>query len=71
MSTFESGSAWRKSSHSGGNGACVEFRVPAAGAVDVRDSKDPEGPQLCFSSEAWTAFATAAAQGAFGTVGEV
>ncbi|MGW4898043.1 DUF397 domain-containing protein [Kitasatospora sp. NPDC004240] len=64
--TFESGSVWRKSSHSGGNGACVEIRVPAAGTVDVRDSKDPRGPQLHFSSEAWEAFTTAAGAGVFG-----
>lgn len=66
--TFESRPAWRKSSHSGGNGACVEIRVPASGAVDVRDSKDPEGPRLHFSSAAWNTFAAAAAAGDFGEV---
>ncbi|MFJ1703444.1 DUF397 domain-containing protein [Kitasatospora sp. NPDC088346] len=60
--------AWRKSSHSGGNGACVEIAVPSPVAVAVRDSKDPEGPQLHFSNEAWAAFATAAGSGAFGEV---
>ncbi|MEV7020558.1 DUF397 domain-containing protein [Kitasatospora sp. NPDC093558] len=64
--TIESGALWRKSSHSGGNGACVEIAVPAAGAVAVRDSKDPHGPQLRFSAEAWNAFAAAAGAGAFG-----
>jgi hypothetical protein len=34
--------------------------------VAVRDSKDPLGPQLRFSTEAWNAFASAAAAGAFG-----
>lgn len=47
--TIENRTSWRKSSHSGGNGACVEIRVPAADRVAVRDSKDPEGPQLSFS----------------------
>ncbi|MEV7778869.1 DUF397 domain-containing protein [Kitasatospora sp. NPDC088351] len=64
--TFENRTAWRKSSHSGGNGACVEIATPLADAVSVRDSKDPEGPQLHFSSDAWNAFATAAGTGAFG-----
>ncbi len=65
---FENGPAWRKSSHSGGNGACVEIAVPGAASVAVRDSKDPQGPQLHFSQEAWAAFATAAGSGAFGEI---
>ena len=69
MSTpAEHGTRWRKSSHSGGQGACVEIAGPSAGAVAVRDSKDPDGPQLRFSSEAWNAFASAVAAGAFGEV---
>ncbi|MFF7632413.1 DUF397 domain-containing protein [Kitasatospora sp. NPDC008050] len=60
--------AWRKSSHSGGNGACVEVAVPAPLAVAVRDSKDPAGPWLHFAPAAWHAFAAAAGQGEFGTV---
>jgi hypothetical protein len=37
---------WRKSSRSGENGGnCVEL-ADAAGAVAVRDSKDPDGPVL-------------------------
>ncbi|WP_031518216.1 DUF397 domain-containing protein [Streptomyces sp. NRRL F-5123] len=53
--------AWRKSSHSseeGGN--CVEVAAHP-GAVHVRDSKDPEGPALTFSPDAWSAFAAFAA----------
>ncbi|MFI6156005.1 DUF397 domain-containing protein [Kitasatospora sp. NPDC051170] len=56
---------WRKSSYSGGAGACVEMAVPTSGAVAVRDSKDPSGPQLRFSAEAWRAFASAAAVNGF------
>ncbi|MFE6053379.1 DUF397 domain-containing protein [Kitasatospora sp. NPDC056446] len=62
----EHGTRWRKSTHSGGQGACVEIAVPDAGEVAVRDSKDPRGPQLRFSTEAWNAFAAAAAAGGFG-----
>ncbi|MER8183025.1 DUF397 domain-containing protein [Kitasatospora sp. NPDC094015] len=60
--------AWRKSSHSGGNGACVEIAVPSSVSIAVRDSKDPEGPQLHFPNAVWSAFATAAGSGAFGEV---
>jgi hypothetical protein len=52
------GAEWRKSRHSGDQGACVEVaRTP--GVVGVRDSKDPHGQRLCFSPVAWAAFAAA------------
>ncbi len=47
--------AWRKSSHSGGNGECVEV-AQTQPMVAIRDSKDPDGPNLAFTPEAWTAF---------------
>ncbi|WP_037575007.1 DUF397 domain-containing protein [Phaeacidiphilus oryzae] len=56
---------WRKSSHSGANGNCVEVAVPDSASIAVRDSKDPDGPALRFSAEAWNAFVTAAGSGAF------
>jgi hypothetical protein len=47
---------WAKSSHSTPNGGnCVETRQ-AGPAVQVRDSKDPDGPVLTFSRAAWAAF---------------
>ena len=47
---------WRKSSRSSGNGgACIG--VAAAGAILVRDSKDPDGPRLAFDRTAWETFA--------------
>ena len=49
---------WTKSTYSA-NGACVEVRSPASQAVDVRDSKAPQGPQLSFRPEAWTGFVSA------------
>jgi hypothetical protein len=51
--------AWRKSSHSGANGDCVEVARPAAGLIAVRDSKDPAGPRLAFTPGRWRAFTTA------------
>ncbi|TDB70123.1 DUF397 domain-containing protein [Micromonospora sp. KC723] len=50
--------AWRKSSHSGDEGACVELAT-VPGLVAVRDSKDPSGPVLLFPPAAWAAFTTA------------
>ena len=60
----ELGLTWRKSSHSGGNGDCVEL---AAGSRVryVRDSKDPNGPALGFSPKAFQQFLDAAAAGEF------
>lgn len=50
-------SNWTKSMRSGGNGGqCVEVRRQATSVVEVRDSKDPAGPILAFSPDAWTAF---------------
>ncbi|WP_137812736.1 DUF397 domain-containing protein [Gandjariella thermophila] len=46
---------WRTSSYSVGNGACVEV-APAAAGVLVRDSKNPDGPTLCFATPSWHAF---------------
>ncbi len=56
--------AWKKSSYSGAHGDCVEVRTPGPHAVAVRDSKDPQGPALTFTPQAWAAFLTDA--GAFG-----
>ncbi|MFG2658062.1 DUF397 domain-containing protein [Streptomyces sp. NPDC048425] len=49
---------WRKSSYSGGeSGDCLEVDDHAHAAhVPVRDSKNPHGPAVVFTSGAWTAF---------------
>ncbi|MER7166228.1 DUF397 domain-containing protein [Micromonospora sp. NPDC000207] len=49
---------WRKSTHSGDEGACVEMAT-VPGVVGVRDSKDQGGPALNFSPAAWAAFTAA------------
>jgi hypothetical protein len=53
----EVGANWQKSSFSGANGGnCVEVASDEAGVVAVRDSKDPDGPALVFTSADWSAF---------------
>ncbi|MER5418450.1 DUF397 domain-containing protein [Streptosporangium roseum] len=67
---------WHKSSLSGNAQNCVEVALadsPHPGTDPtpdadrlflVRDSKDPEGPVLAFSSTEWDAFLTAIKRGA-------
>ncbi|OMI33599.1 DUF397 domain-containing protein [Streptomyces sparsogenes] len=50
---------WFTSSYSANGGQCVEVAANLAasrGLVPVRDSKEPEGPALTFTADAWSAF---------------
>ncbi|HEX6074735.1 MAG TPA: DUF397 domain-containing protein, partial [Micromonosporaceae bacterium] len=59
--------AWRKANASNGSGgACVEFAVFRDGTIGVRDSKNPNGPELVVTLTAWTAFLTDAKHGRLG-----
>lgn len=60
--------SWFKSTYSDNGGTCVEIAPDFPGIVPVRDSKDPKGPALVFSADAWQSFASAVAAGEFGTV---
>ncbi|MFF2950720.1 DUF397 domain-containing protein [Kitasatospora sp. NPDC057965] len=53
------GAQWRKSTYSNGDGDCVEVADGHTGIVPVRDSKDPDGPTLTFTTTAWHSFLTA------------
>ncbi|GGN43096.1 hypothetical protein GCM10012285_24090 [Streptomyces kronopolitis] len=55
--------AWRKSSYSNGEGACVEVAQLGDELVLVRDSKVADGPVLRFPSAVAAAFTRAAAMG--------
>jgi len=48
--------AWRTSTHSNNGGACIQVASGSAGLVAVRDSRDPGGPVLAFTTEQWAAF---------------
>ena len=51
--------AWRKSTYSNPTGGdCLEVADNLPGIVPVRDSKNPHGPTLIFSANAWSAFVT-------------
>jgi hypothetical protein len=48
-------SPWRKSTYSNGSSSCIETTT-RPGAVSIRDSKDPAGPQLAVPANCWLAF---------------
>jgi hypothetical protein len=50
-----SGTVWRKSSRSSGNGQCVEVAYTGSYAA-ARDSKQPAGPALVFGADTLRVF---------------
>lgn len=56
---------WTKSSRSSSTGSCVEVRRVEDGNIQVRDSKNPNGPSLTFSHEQWSVFISITKQGKF------
>ncbi|MEU8571328.1 DUF397 domain-containing protein [Streptomyces pathocidini] len=62
---------WVKSSYSDNGGQCVEWapeHAAATGEFLVRDSKDPSGPVLGFSADAFSSFVAGVKAGEFGAV---
>ncbi|OQS15120.1 DUF397 domain-containing protein [Nocardia donostiensis] len=64
MNVDFSGARWFKSTRSDAAKDCVEVAF-VAGAVGVRDSKNPNGPALVFSPTEWEAFTADVTRGAF------
>jgi hypothetical protein len=62
------GAAWRKSSHSGYNGNCVELAPLDDGAVAMRNSRDPHGPALVYTRAEIAAFLAGIKDGEFDDV---
>ncbi len=58
---------FRKAEASKANGSCVEVGECSCdgGTFYVRDSKDPDGPVLMFTSAEWDAFVKGAQAGEF------
>lgn len=56
--------SWIKASASDQSGQCVEVRRNG-GAVEVRDSKDPDGPLLRFTTAEFAAWLDGARKGEF------
>jgi uncharacterized protein DUF397 len=59
------GSCWVKSSLSFANGNCVEVAGLPGGEIGVRNSRDPEGSVLRFTSDEWHAFLGGVRNGEF------
>ena len=59
------GAVWRKSTHSGVQGNCVEVASLGDGGFAVRNSRFPEGPALVFTAAEMAAFVAGAKDGEF------
>ncbi len=56
--------AWITSSYSGSEGGnCVQARATGHRSVQVRDSKNPTGPVLTFTTATWNTLITAIKNG--------
>jgi hypothetical protein len=58
------GLAWLKAQSSSHNGQCVEI-ASTANKIAIRDSKDPDGPILVYTSREFKAFLDGARNGEF------
>lgn len=66
---LDSGLHWVKSSLSFSSGNCVEVANLPNGGVGLRNSREPKGPILRFTSAEWSAFLGGAQMGEFNSFG--
>jgi hypothetical protein len=64
VSNHPSDTEWVKAARSGDQGECVEMRR-RSGGIEVRDSKDPHGPVLRFTSSEFAAWLDGAKKAEF------
>lgn len=57
---------WHRASFCPNGSACVEIASLPTGGAAMRDSKNPQSPELHFTANAWSEFITAARAGEFG-----
>jgi hypothetical protein len=57
--------AWQKSSRSNPSGNCVELAMLPGGEIAMRNSRDPDGPALIYTSAEIAAFVQGAKEGDF------
>ncbi|WP_326644224.1 DUF397 domain-containing protein [Streptosporangium sp. NBC_01755] len=60
---------WHKSSKSAQQDNCIEAADLPGGGRAIRDSKDPNGPVLCFASSEWRSFIRGIKSGGFDNLG--
>ena len=65
MTVGLSDAQWFKSSHSASHSDCVEVAFLGLSSIGVRDSKNPSGPALIFTSAQWDTFISGIANGRF------
>jgi len=65
----DSESHWIKSSLSFSNSNCVQVASLPDGGIGIRDSKNPGGPVLRFTSDEWRAFIGGVRDGEFDSFG--
>jgi hypothetical protein len=56
---------WKKSSACTATANCIEVAALPGGGNAVRDSKDPQSPELRFTAPSWSQFITAVRAGEF------
>ncbi|MFF7870625.1 DUF397 domain-containing protein [Streptomyces qaidamensis] len=56
---------WMKSRHSNAEGNCVEVAPLVDGGIALRNSRDPDGPALVYTSAEVAAFLAGAKDGEF------